>query len=291
MPGEKNYGGQSMVGRLQRVMVCAPEAAGWREGGGWRALGYGHAPDFACARGQHAELRRELEAAGAEVKALDGERLSLDAVYVHDPSFLTDWGAICLNMGKAGRKEEPRQHLAFYQQMGIPVLGEIREPGTAEAGDMVWLDEKTLLVGRGYRTNAAGIEQLRGLLGPKGVEVIAAPLPHGGGPGCCLHLMSLMSLLDERTAIVDLPWLAVETVQLLRERGFRLIEINAEERDTLACNVLALGEGRLLAIAENVRTNQRLQEAGFELRTFAGSEIGINGGGGPTCLTRPILRN
>lgn len=279
-----------MVGRLQRVMVCAPEAAGWREGEGWRALGYGHAPDFASAWGQHAELRRELEAAGAEIVGLGGERLSLDAVYVHDPSFLTDWGAICLNMGKAGRKEEPRRHGEFYQRMGIPVLGEIREPGTVEGGDMVWVDEQTVLVGRGYRTNAAGIEQLRGLLGPKGVEVIAAPLPHGGGPGCCLHLMSLMSLLDEHTALVDLPWLAVETVQLLRERGFRLAEIKAEERDTLACNVLALGEGRLLAIAENERTNQRLREVGFEVRTFAGSEIGVNGGGGPTCLTRPVLR-
>jgi N-dimethylarginine dimethylaminohydrolase len=290
MPGEKTYGGQSMVGRLRRVMVCMPEEAGWKEGEGWRTLGYGHAPDFASARGQHAELRRELEAAGAEIVDLGGERLSLDAVYVHDPSFVTDWGAICLKMGKAGRKEEPRQHLEFYQRMGIPVFGEIREPGTAEAGDMVWLNERTLLVGRGYRSNGAGIEQLRRLLGPKGVEVIAAPLPHGGGPGCCLHLMSLISLLDEHTALVDLPWLAVETVQLLRERGFRLVEIDGEERETLACNVLALGKGRLLAIAENVRTNQRLREAGFEVRTFAGSEIGINGGGGPTCLTRPILR-
>jgi N-dimethylarginine dimethylaminohydrolase len=102
--------------------------------------------------------------------------------------------------------------------------------------------------------------------------------------------MSLMSLLDEHTALVDLPWLAVETVQLLRERGFRFVEIEAAERETLACNVLALGEGRLLAIAENERTNQRLREAGFEVQTFAGSEIGVNGGGGPTCLTRPVLR-
>lgn len=281
-----------MVSRLRRVMVCVPNQAGWQDKeNSWKGLGYVHAPNFACGQRQHEELCRDLEAAGVEVMPLDGKRLSLDAVYAHDPSFLTDAGAICLNMGKAERREEPGRHREFYEGIGIPVLGEIVAPGTAEAGDMVWLDSQTVLVGRGYRTNAAGIEQLRALLGLKGVEVIAAPLPHGGGAGCCLHLMSLLSLLDERSALVDLPWLAVETVQLLRERGFRLVEIEASERETLACNVLALGEGRLLAIEENMRTNQRLRKAGFEVRTFGGSEIGINGGGGPTCLTRPILRD
>lgn len=280
-----------MVTPLRRVMVCVPEAGVWRDGGkGWRELGYLRPPDFGVAEAQHAKLRGTLEAAGVEVMVMGGEGLSLDTVYVHDPSLVTDYGVICLNMGKAARQGEPARHREFYRQMGIPVLGKIFPPGTAEAGDMVWLDGRTLLVGRGYRTNGAGIEQLRALLGPKGVEVIAAPLPHGSGPGCCLHLMSLISLLDERTALVDLAWLAVETVQLLCERGFRFVEIDIVERETLACNVLALGERRLVAIAENERTNRRLKEAGFEVKTFAASEIGINGGGGPTCLTRPILR-
>lgn len=280
-----------MVAPLRRVAVCAPEAAGWAGNDEkWRELGYQHCPNLAVAQAQHAELRRALEEAGAEVIATDVRGLSLDAVYVHDPSLVTDYGAICLNMGKSARRDEPARHRELYKQLGIPVVGEIRPPGTAEGGDMVWLDHKTLLVGRGYRSNRAGIEQLRGLLGRWGVEVAAAPLPHGGGPGCCLHLMSLMSMLDESTVLVDLPWLAAETVQLLCERGLRFVEIEGEERETLACNVLALGGKRLLAIEENGRTNQRLREAGFEVRTFAASEIGINGGGGPTCLTRPILR-
>ena len=288
---QRSYGGHSMVARLRRVLVCAPETTGWQEGETkWRELGYLHTPDFMAAQAQHAELRRELGTAGADVIAVQGGGLSLDAVYVHDPSLITDYGAICLNMGKEQRRGEPGRHREYYQQLGIPVLGEIEPPGTVEAGDVVWLDQKTLLVGRGYRTNGAGIEQLAGLLRAKGVKVVAAPLPHGAGPGCCLHLMSLMSLLDEHTALVDLPWLAVETVQLLCERGFRFVEIEAEERETLACNVLALGEGRLLAIAENERTNQRLREAGYQVQTFAGNEIGVNGGGGPTCLTRPVLR-
>ena len=155
---------------------------------------------------------------------------------------------------------------------------------------MVWLDSKTLLVGHGYRTNAHGIQQIRDLLAPKGVHVFSAPLPYGPGPSACLHLMSLISLLDEHTALVDLPWLAVETVQLLQSSGYNFIEIDASERDTLACNVLALGNKRLLAIEENKLTNARLRQAGFDVRTFPGSELCINGSGGPTCLTRPLLR-
>jgi len=128
------------------------------------------------------------------------------------------------------------------------------------------------------------------MLAPKEVEVIAAPLPYGAGPSACLHLMSLISLLDEHTAIVDLPWLAVETVELLKARKYNFIEIDSSERSTLACNVLALGTKRLLALEENPKTNAKLMAAGFEVRTFPGSELCINGSGGPTCLTRPLLR-
>jgi len=174
--------------------------------------------------------------------------------------------------------------------MKVPTLGEITAPGTTEAGDIVWLDPKTLLIGNGYRTNVAGIEQMRSLLAPKGINVLSAPLPYGPGPSACLHLMSLISLLDDQTALVDLPWLAVETVELLKARSFRLIEIDYSERDTLACNVLSLGGKRLLAIQENQKTNDRLRQSGFDVRTFPGGELCINGSGGPTCLTRPLLR-
>jgi len=155
---------------------------------------------------------------------------------------------------------------------------------------MLWLDSRTLLIGRGYRTNASGIGQIRELLRPKGIEVIAAPLPYGPGPSACLHLMSLISLLDESGALVDLPWLSVGTVELLQARGFSLIEMDPAERPTLACNVLSLGGRRLLALEENQNTNQRLRRAGFDVQTFPGSELCINGWGGPTCLTRPLSR-
>lgn len=296
------FGGQTMVGRLLRAMVCTPEAAGWSDAsarGAWRELGYLREPNPAEAREQHAAMCQALEAAGVEIVPLMVEpasngaparRSSLDAVYVHDPSFMTDRGAILLAMGKEARVGEVELHREFYRAQGIPVLGEVVAPGKVEAGDIVWLDEQTLLVGRGYRTNEAGIAQLRALLAPHGVDVLSAPLPYFAGPSACLHLMSLMSLLDARTVLVDLEYLAVETVELLEARGFALIRMDPAERATLGCNVLALGGKRLLALEENPRTNLRLRLAGFEVETFPGSEIGINGGGGPTCLTRPLAR-
>lgn len=283
-----------MIGPLQRVLVCSPRTAGWNRPeplARWRDLGFHHAPDFATAQVQHEALCRELQTAGAEVIELpSADHLSLDAVYTHDASLATDFGLITMRPGKTNRVSETAHQGSFCEQLGIPTYGEIVAPGTTEAGDIVWLDSKTLLIGHGYRTNSAGIEQMRALLAPKGIEVLSAPLPYGPGPSACLHLMSLISLLDERTAIVDISWLAVETVELLRARGFQWIEIDPAERDTLACNVLALGERRLLAIEENSKTNARLRQAGFDVRTFPGSELCINGSGGPTCLTRPLLR-
>lgn len=286
--------GHSMVGRLERVLVCSPQTAGWNQTNRvalWPELGFLHAPDFAQAQVQHAELCRQLTAAGADVEELPSAiDLTLDAVYAHDASLATDFGLIAMRPGKANRVAEGEGHFTYAEGLGLPILGKIRSPGTTEAGDMVWLDARTLLIGRGYRTNAKGIEQMSALLSPHSIEVIAAPLPYGPGPAACLHLMSLISLLDDRTALVDLSWLAVETVELLRARGFHFIEIDAAERDTLACNVLSLGDRRLLAIEENRRTNQKLHDANFDVRTFPGSEICINGSGGPTCLTRPLYR-
>jgi N-dimethylarginine dimethylaminohydrolase len=289
-----HYNGHSMVGRLRRVLVCSPRNAGWNDperAERWRELGFTHAPDFPVAQSQHQALCGVLERAGAEVVELPASAsLTLDAIYTHDASIPTDFGLIPLNPGKANRMPEARQHRDFCQGLGIPALGEIKAPASTEAGDMVWVDSRTLLVGHGYRTNAAGIAQMRDLLKPRGVNVLTAPLPYGPGPSACLHLMSLISLLDEKTALVDLPWLAVETVELLKSRDYRFVEIDSSERETLACNVLALGEGRLVAIAENKKTHRLLRAAGFEVSTFPGSEICINGSGGPTCLTRPLLR-
>jgi N-dimethylarginine dimethylaminohydrolase len=291
-----------MTGELLRVMVCPPESAGWNvpaKSAAWRELGFQRVPNFELARRQHDRLCDLLRECGAEVVSLPpSESLTLDAVYAHDASLATDYGLVLMNPGKKNRVAEAQAHAKACADFGIPVFGEIRLPGTSESGDIVWLDSQTLLIGEGYRTNKSGIDQIRALLSSKdasretkkNIEVLSAPLPYGPGPSACLHLMSLMSMLDEETILVDLPWLAVETVELLKARGFRLIEIEYSERDTLACNILSLGKKRLIALEENTKTNQNMRDAGFDVRTFPGSEICINGAGGPTCLTRPLLR-
>ncbi len=283
-----------MVHTLERVMVCSPRTAGWNRpefAARWQELGFHDAPNFATAQSQHDALCHELRTAGAEIVDMPpAPDLSLDAVYAHDASLPTDQGLIVMRPGKPNRVAEGPHHASFCASLEIPTLGAITPPGTTEAGDILWLDPKTLLIGHGYRTSAAGIQQMRTLLAPHGVEVLSAPLPYGPGPSACLHLMSLISLLDDHTAIVDLPWLVVETVELFLSRGFKFLEIDPSERDTLACNVLALGNNRLLAVEENRNTNARLRQAGFDVRTFPGSELCINGSGGPTCLTRPLRR-
>lgn len=295
MPGSPRHGGHSMAAPLRRVLVCPPEAAGWGEpdaAGRWRDLGYHHPPDARTAGRQHARLRALLEESGVEVLEMGpAGDLTLDAVYVRDPSIITDRGAICFNTGKEARRGEGARHRSFYEAAGIPVLGEVAAPGVAEGGDMVWLDESTLLAGRGYRTSREGIEQLSRLLRPLDVRVVPAPLPHGGGPEVCLHLMSILSVPGHRVALVDLEIMAVETVDLLRRMEFTLVEIDPGERATMGANVLGLGGGRALALEENPRTNDRLRAAGLEVLTFTGSEICQNGSGGPTCLTRPLLRS
>jgi N-dimethylarginine dimethylaminohydrolase len=291
---QTHFNGHSMVRPLKRVLVCSPRAAGWNQPAPatrWQELGFHHALDFDNAQSQHDALCRQLKSAGAELFEMPPPAdSSLDAVYTHDASLPTDFGLIVMRPGKPNRVAEGRHHASFCASLKIPTLSAITAPGTTEAGDILWLDSKTLLIGHGYRTNASGIEQMRALLAPFGVEVLSAPLPYGPGPSACLHLMSLISLLDDHRALVDLPWLAVETVELLKSRGLEFIEIDPSERDSLACNVLALGNNRLLAIEENYKTNARLGQAGFDVRTFPGSEVCINGSGGPTCLTRPVLR-
>jgi N-dimethylarginine dimethylaminohydrolase len=279
--------------RSETLMVCPPSSAGWNDSRAqrWKELGFFHEPKFAQAEAQHRELCVHLREFGIEVVQLPASPdFTLDAVYTHDSSLMSDAGAILMNPGKTNRVPEAERHGKFFRDLGIPVLGRVEPPGKTEAGDMVWLDSKTLLIGQGFRTNSAGIEQMRTLLKPSGVEVISAPLPYGMGPAFCLHLMSLISPLDENTLLVDLPWLAVGTVELLQRRGLRLIEIDPSERETLACNVLTLGRNRLVALDENRKTNQKLRDAGYNVRTFAGSELCVNGGGGPTCLTRPLAR-
>jgi N-dimethylarginine dimethylaminohydrolase len=279
----KLYGCRSMTAPLRRVLVRPPQpedAARWREHG-WRAE-----PDHAVAAAEHEALCLLLEQAGAEVVVVEGERGNPDAIYVYDPCLVTGEGAVLLRPGKPERQGEPGALAAELERAGVPIAGR-QEDGTAEGGDTVWLDEDTLLAGHGYRTDAEGIRALERLTG---AEVMVFDLPHWHGAGEVMHLMSLISPLDDDLALVYPRLAPVRLLQLLAERGIETIDVPDEEFETMGPNVLALGPRRALALEGNGETRRRLERAGVDVVTYRGDEISRKGDGGPTCLTRPLLR-
>lgn len=285
--------GQSMLEPLQFVLLKRPQEAHGSQAqvdAQWQALHYPARPDFAQVCREFAAFEALLADFGAQIGYLPpAGATGLDSIYTHDPAVITDRGAVLCQMGKAARRAEPQAMGEYLQEIGVPLLGQIQPPGRLEGGDVLWLDGSTLAVGLGYRTNAAGLAQLQAFLG-QAVTVIPVPLPHWTGPADCLHLQSFISLVDRRTAVVYSRLMPVPFRQWLLEGGWQLLEVPDEEYETFAGNVLALAPGRCVMIAGNPRTQSQLEAAGVQVRTFPGADLCIKGGGGPTCLTRPITR-
>ena len=218
------------------------------------------------------------------------KKTKIDSIYCRDASIATDFGIIICNMGKQGRIHEPYAQLEAYKMNNVNILGEIKFPGTLEGGDVAWLDQKTLAVGHTYRTNEEGISQLEGLLQPKGIEIIVVELPHYKGKSDVFHLMSILSPVDKNLAVVYSPLMPIKFRNELLERGFQLVEVPEQEFDSMGCNVLAVAPRDCLMVAGNPITKKLLEDAGVSVRIYEGNEISVKGGGGPTCLTRPIDR-
>jgi N-dimethylarginine dimethylaminohydrolase len=278
-----------MVEPLRRVLIRPPdEAFGAADPDRWH---YTARPDLGRARAEHDAMVGILRGVGCEVLVHDAPLSDhADAVFVHDPVIVTDAGAVVLRMGKALRRGEEAAAAAVLEALGVPVVAALEGEASAEGGDLLWLDHDTLAVGRGSRTNAEGVRQLTAALRPLGVETVPVPLPWAGGPGACLHLMSLISMLDHDLAVVHLPLLPVPFVELLESRSVELVAIPEDELATMAPNVLALAPRRCLALEGNPVTRRRLEAAGCEVLTYRGDELSLKAEGGPTCLTRPILR-
>ncbi len=287
-------GCQSMVGRLKHVLLKHPrEAFGGQAGidGQWRELSYLEPPDFERACRDYDHFVELLTRSGAEPIFLpSGEGTGLDSIYTHDPAVVSNKGVVLGQMSKALRDGEPAALGAFCREQDIPILGAITGAGRLEGGDVLWLDERTVAVGEGYRTNAEGIRQLGALLDRLVDSVIAVPLPHWAGEADVLHLQSMISLVDHDLAVVYSRLMPVPFRQYLITRGMQLIEVPDEEYDNMACNVLALAPRKCIMIAGNPVTQGRLESVGVEVWTYDGREISAKGAGGPTCLTRPLLR-
>ena len=274
-----------MTGRLERVLVRPPLAEDVER---WRDYGWRSAPDHAAAAAEHEVFRGILAAAGAEVVVSEHDRGNPDAIYVYDPVLVGSQGAVLLRPGKEGRRGEPSAIAGSLADADVPIAAALAEPVIAEGGDTVWLDEETLLVGIGYRTSPAAVPALADAF--PGVDVIAFDLPHWNGRGEVMHLMSFISPLDSDLALVYLRLAPVRLLELLAERGIEIVEVADEEFETQGPNVLALGPRHALALDGNPDTRRRMERAGVDVVVYRGEEISKKGDGGPTCLTRPLLR-
>lgn len=285
----RSYGAQSMIAPLRRVVVRRPDKAfGGADPKRWH---YTARPDLARAQEEHDALVTILRSASIEVIYHDLPQPGrADAIFVFDPAIVTNAGAVILRMGKELRRGEETALAQCFAQIGVPILATLDGAALAEGGDLLWLDEETLAVGIGFRTNVEGLRQLTGALAPHGIRTLPVELPYYQGPDACLHLLSLISIVDERLAVVYPPLLSAPFYQELQRRGFRLIEVPDTEFPTMGPNVLALAPGQCLMLENNPVTKQRLEAAGCEVLTYRGDEISLKAEGGATCLTRPILR-
>jgi dimethylargininase len=274
-----------MTGRLERVLVRPPVP---EDGARWREYGWRSAPDHAAAAAEHEAFRGVLEDAGAEVIVSSHDPGNPDAIYVYDPVLVGGEGAVLLRPGKEGRRGEPGAIADALVAADVPIAAELVSPVVAEGGDTVWLDAETLLVGIGYRTNPAAVGALESAF--PGVQVLTFDLPHWNGRGEVMHLMSFISPLDRDLALVYPRIAPVRLLELLTERGIELVEVPDEEFETQGSNVLALGPRRALALDGSPETRRRMERAGVDVVVYRGEEISLKGDGGPTCLTRPLLR-
>ncbi len=288
------FGCQSEVDQIKSLLLKHPKDAFVGQEyiqSQWKELNYLASPDYDKALKEYDNFVEYLKKSISEIYYLpQNDKKGLDSIYVHDPVIITNKGSILCNMGKEKRRAEPSAAGEFLLELGIPILGSITGEGTLEGGDVVWIDERTLAVGLGYRTNEEGIRQLKELTGDFVDEFIVVPLPHWKGPGDVLHLMSLISPVDHDLAVVYSRLLPVPFREWLLRRGIQLLEVPDSEYETMACNILAVSPRKCVMISGNPQTKQMLKDKGIEIWEYGGEEISKKGAGGPTCLTRPLLR-
>tara|TARA_S200000501_G_C20797322_1_gene732395 strand:- start:105 stop:1001 length:897 start_codon:yes stop_codon:yes gene_type:complete len=291
----KKFGCQDMTNTIRKVLIKDPKSAYKNQANidtQYEELNYFGKPDFEISLKDYNSFKSILHNNGIEIHCLPSDDItSLDSIYTHDPCLVSNSGVILCSMGKDLRKKEPEMISNYFESLGIPIIGRISSPGKLEGGDIVWIDNRTVAVGVGYRSNFEGIMQLKQILSDDIDEIIPVHLPHWTGPADCLHLMSNVSPIDENLFLVYSKLLPVSFREYLLSRKIKLIEVPDEEYESMGCNVLAIAPRKVIMIEGNNITKKILEDEGVEIFTYPGLEISNKGAGGPTCLTRPFLRS
>jgi N-dimethylarginine dimethylaminohydrolase len=283
-PSGARYGVTSMVAPLQRVLVRRPALSGDWDGAGWRT------PDPDKLRAQHEAFVELLAGLGADVEVADALDGQVDAVYMHDPLIVSGRGGIPLNMAKPARMREPGHAAEALEAVGVPVVGTLEGDAYADGGDRFWLDDKTALIGLGYRTNRKGAARVQELLEPEGIHVETYDMPHDQGPDYVLHLQSFLSAATEDLFVVYEPLAPVRLLQDIAERGIEWVAIDEESYHAMGCNILAVRPGVVVVVDGAPKVRRALEQRGVEVHAYDGTDLSLKGDGGPTCLTAPLLR-
>tara|TARA_B100000609_G_scaffold98882_1_gene78792 strand:- start:13094 stop:13990 length:897 start_codon:yes stop_codon:yes gene_type:complete len=290
----KEFGCQDMTSTIRRVLIKSPENAYKNQvniDSQYQDLNYFGKPDFVRSLEDYESFRSILKKSGVEIHDLPADDItSLDSIYTHDPCLISNSGVVLCSMGKILRKKEPEMISKYFKSLNIPIIGKISTPGKLEGGDIVWIDNRTVAVGVGYRSNLEGIAQLKEILSDDVDEIIPVHLPHWTGPSDCLHLMSNISPINRDLFLVYSKLLPVSFREYLLDRGIKLLEVPDDEYESMGCNVLAIAPKKVIMIEGNDVTKNLLEKEGVDVSTYPGLEISYKGAGGPTCLTRPFLR-
>lgn len=290
----KEFGCQDMTSTIRRVLIKSPENAYKNQvniDSQYQDLNYFGKPDFVRSLEDYESFRSILKKSGVEIHDLPADDItSLDSIYTHDPCLISNSGVVLCSMGKILRKKEPEMISKYFKSLNIPIIGKISPPGKLEGGDIVWIDNRTVAVGVGYRSNLEGIAQLKEILSGDVDEIIPVHLPHWTGPSDCLHLMSNISPINRDLFLVYSKLLPVSFREYLLDRGIKLLEVPDDEYESMGCNVLAIAPKKVIMIEGNDITKNLLEKEGVDVSTYPGLEISYKGAGGPTCLTRPFLR-
>ena len=290
----KEFGCQDMTSTIRRVLIKSPENAYKNQvniDSQYQDLNYFGKPDFVRSLEDYESFRSILKKSGVEIHDLPADDItSLDSIYTHDPCLISNSGVVLCSMGKILRKKEPEMISKYFKSLNIPIIGKISAPGKLEGGDIVWIDNRTVAVGVGYRSNLEGIAQLKEILSDDVDEIIPVHLPHWTGPSDCLHLMSNISPINRDLFLVYSKLLPVSFREYLLDRGIKLLEVPDDEYESMGCNVLAIAPKKVIMIEGNDVTKNLLEKEGVDVSTYPGLEISYKGAGGPTCLTRPFLR-
>jgi len=278
------FGVRSMSAPLRRVLLRRPALTGDFVSAAWRT------PDPGLLARQHEAFGQLLTDLGCEVEVVPAVDGLVDATYMRDPGLVTGSGAVLFQMTKPVRAAEPAHLGTALEAAGVPVVARLTGAARADGGDFIWLDERTVVAGRSYRTNAEALRQLTGIFAAEGAALTSVDLPHDRGPAHVLHLMSLISPVAGDLAVVYPPLAPVALMQMLADRGIQVVPVDADEYETMGCNVLAVEPRRVVVVDGSPRTRAALESAGCEVHEYAGSEISVKGDGGPTCLTAPIWR-